>query len=520
MTELSNLIISTGAGSVGSVLRSVLGYEFDSSDILWKLSKDSTLNMGLVMERTPKKYQYSVRKLFEHYATTQAGSSVLAVANSVYHLFSATNGELDAHQLINFKASLDGDYAHLHRVRPFLRRWLAFRLPGIDKDVVEMVDGWRLPGGAKGQAVKSMDPTQGPMSDFELMAFNEGAIFAYEEGDLSLYELSICLLTSSTGRRPIQITHLKCKDLIKVDGSDGAAKYLLLIPRAKQEGADFRDEFKTFQLTRDLYDVLFNHRAKVLKAVQAMGYQVNHQELGLVPLFPARRKLQSFGPKTNFSASRQRFLAALPGEKLHARTEVIDLAVKRAVEYGRIYSHRTDGYLHVFPKRFRYTLGTRAAREGMSKYVIAELLDHSDIQHVDVYTLNVPEHIKKIDTALGFQLARFAQAFSGNLVDSELDAIRGADPASRVRHRKGEVGTCGSFSYCGMNVPRPCYTCVSFQPWLDAPHEEFYAELLEERERLLLDTGDLAVASVLDRTIAAVAEVILKCANRKSEVEQ
>jgi len=495
----------------GEVLRSVLGYEFHTATPIWKLSKDNSLNMQLVMERTPEQYKSYVKRLLQHYATTFSGGTTLSVANSLYVYFSRTNGTLDTHQLISFKSSLDGDYDHLHRLRPFLRRWLAFGYPGVSKDLVAMVDSWKLPGGAKGEAVKRLDSTEGPLSDFELSAYNEGAIFAYEGGRLTLYDLAMCLLVSFTGRRPVQITHLKCKDLVEVISQDGISTYFLHIPRAKQEGGEFRDEFKTFQLARELYEVLSSHRNKLYATLADNDYSLSDVQKGLVPLFPAKRKWLKYSYGAEFTA-------ALSGESLHARTDIVNLAIKRAVFKVGIKSHRTDKELNVFAKRFRYTLGTRAAREGMSRYIIAELLDHSDTQHVGVYTLNVPEHLKKIDEALGFQLARYAQAFSGNLVDSELDALRGADPASRVKHRKCSVGTCGSFAYCGMNAPRPCYTCVSFQPWVDGAHEEFYLELLEEREQCLDETGDLAVAAVLDRTIVAVAEVIQKCDDRKREM--
>ncbi|WP_145980389.1 hypothetical protein [Pseudomonas lurida] len=88
-----------------------------------------------------------------------------------------------------------------------------------------------------------------------------------------------------------------------------------------------------------------------------------------------------------------------------------------------------------------------------------------------------------------------------------------------MKHKKCGVGTCGNFSYCGMNAPRPCYTCVNFQPWVDGPHDVLYIELIEEREQILAETGDLAVAAVLDRTIVAVAEVIRKCDERKRSKE-
>lgn len=494
----------------GAVLRSVMGYEFLFEDERWKLSKDNSLNVSLLMSRIPSQHRGAVKKMMVHYATTFSGGTVLRMAAALHDFFSKTSGDINTTQLINYKSGLV-ENEHLMQLRPFFRRWLNFRLPGVTKDLISMLDGWRLAGREKGLAVKTLDPTGGPLSDFEHSAFNEGLVFSYEAGEIDLYELCVCLLISATGRRPIQLTHLKCGDLIDVQGADGVINYFLHIPRAKQHSSSFRDEFKTYQLTRQMYDLLNSHREKLWREIHLMGYRLSPDDMKLLPLFTAKRSLPKYD-------STFELIRVLPGERLHVSVSVFTQIMKRAVESLGIISDRTGGLLEVFARRFRYSLGTRAAKEGVSKYVIAELLDHSDTQHVDSYMLNVPEHLKKIDEALGFQLAVYAQAFTGNLVDAELDALRGSDPASRVKHNRSGVGTCGNFSYCGMNVPRPCYTCVSFQPWLDGPHDELYFELLDERERIMSDSRDVTVAAILDRTIIAVAQVITKCAERKRQM--
>ncbi|WP_455911493.1 site-specific integrase [Pseudomonas putida] len=490
-----------------STLRSVLDWEFSPSTPSWKLSKDITLNVELVMERTPDTHRETVRKMLAHYATTFAASTVMKVANALWKYFEATNGQINTSQLINFKSSLSDDHDHLQMLRPFFRRWHIFGFPGVTSDAVRMLDSWRLRGREKGLAIKSMDPEKGALSDFEFAEFNDRLIFGYEAGKIDLYDLSVCLILACTGRRPTQLTHLKCRDLVSVLSGDGVGEFFLHIPRAKQEGGSFRDEFKTYQLTTAMWELLESHKQKVWRRYEDAGFFLTFEQKKMLPLFPAKRKLSV--------STNEELIAALPSDSLHIRTSVFTHALTSAVESLGIVSDRTNDALHIFAKRFRYTLGTRAAREGVSKYVIAELLDHSDTQHVNVYTENAPEHLKKIDEALGFQLSVYAQAFAGILVDSELDALRGSDPSSRVKHKKYGVGTCGNFSYCGMNAPRPCYTCVNFQPWLDGPHDELYIELIEEREQVLAETGDLAVAAVLDRTIVAVAEVIRKCDERK-----
>jgi len=136
-----------------------------------------------------------------------------------------------------------------------------------------------------------------------------------------------------------------------------------------------------------------------------------------------------------------------------------------------------------------------------------------------VYTENVPEHVAAIDAAVAAQLAPIVQAFSGMLVDKEAEALRGNDIASRIRCDSGSnVGTCGSFGFCGAIAPLACYTCKAFQPWLDAPHREVMDRLVQERGRIRTITMDDSIAAINDRTIIAVSQVICLCEQRKTEL--
>ena len=218
------------------------------------------------------------------------------------------------------------------------------------------------------------------------------------------------------------------------------------------------------------------------------------------------------------------FRALLTSDKLHIASAKVTDTLQFVVAASNIKSERTGDELSINARRFRYTTGTtgtRAAREGFGELVIAELLDHSDTQSSGVYIKNIPEHVERLDAAVGFQLAPYAQAFAGVLVDSENDAERGNDPSSRIRTEEGSnIGTCGEHGFCGANVPIPCYTCIHFQPWLDGPHKEVYQDLLKERERVKDITGDIEVAAILDRSIVAVADVIIRCEKRLSELNQ
>ena len=76
--------------------------------------------------------------------------------------------------------------------------------------------------------------------------------------------------------------------------------------------------------------------------------------------------------------------------------------------------------------------------------------------------------------------------------------------------------SCGKYGFCGSLAPIACYTCRSFQPWLDGPHEAVLNLLISERDRLL--GVDARIASINDRTILAVAEVVRRCAELRNDM--
>jgi hypothetical protein len=231
-----------------------------------------------------------------------------------------------------------------------------------------------------------------------------------------------------------------------------------------------------------------------------------------LPLFPDYQVLHEVD-------SISKLESLLSVDILHIASKTVTVSAKKIVQVANIYSERTGELLKMTSRRFRYTTGTRAAREGFGVMIIAELLDHSDTQNAHVYVENVPEYAACINEKMSHLLAPYAKAFQGRIVSSEADAIRGQDINSRIRLNPHEnIGTCGNYDFCGSRVPVPCYTCNHFQPWIDAPHQKILDELINERDRIANVTGDLAIASANDRTILAVAEVIQRCKTHRQEL--
>ena len=148
---------------------------------------------------------------------------------------------------------------------------------------------------------------------------------------------------------------------------------------------------------------------------------------------------------------------------------------------------------------------------------LAAALDHTDTQNIDVYTENTEEMAEEIDAIMTPVLAPLAQAFAGVLIDSERDAIRAKDPHSRVKNSKTHsIGNCDTHAFCASGY-RACYTCVNFQPWRDAPHEEVLVEIQNERKRQQELGVSPNVIQSTDRLLLAVQQVILMCKLTKSQ---
>ncbi len=489
------------------------GYLFALGDKYWCLDKNTKVAVGGVVGLLDGSIADGYIKTLAYYAKNYSAAHVKNINERFLHFLRATDTSMITETvLINYRASLADDTEwYLGAMRGFLRKWYDLSYVGIPDEVIELLDGWVIKGNVKGDVIKRLDPIKGPLSDLELQGFNEGVIQAFECGNISLTDMAMGLVISNTGRRPIQISHLRLKDVLNGKNKRGETVYLLNIPRAKQRGVGFRKQFKQFSITAELWTILTAQAEHVARSAETLfSCELQNPDRLELPLFPDMAEMTVI-------ESLRKLRIALKTDHLHIKSKKITQVCKTIANSAQIYSERTGELLNLSSNRFRYTTGTRAAREGFGEMVIAELLDHSDNQNAGVYIENIPEHVESLDKAVGHYLSRYAQAFVGIVVDSESVAVRGDDLASRIKMDTKGVGTCGSYGFCGANVPIPCYTCMHFQPWVEGPHEIVYEEMISERKRLLEVTGDIQVAAVNDRSILAVANVIQRCAAHKEE---
>lgn len=397
--------------------------------------------------------------------------------------------EIGAADVLNFKA--EAGITHLSKLAALIKRWNGMGYPAV-QDAASLLKCLTVGGGPKGTAVLMMDPHIGPFTDVEWGAIQSAVDDAFIDGKIGEDVYCLVWLFLALGARPIQLAAMKVCDVLQKQDESGLLRYSVQVPRAKQGLPRPRMQFRERPLIKEIGAPLCEYAQRV----QAR-FAGELQDARLAPLFPATE-----------------WAEAPAGFEYHRTSGSLGASLRQGLMRLQIRSERTGDRLNLAAIRFRRTVGTRAAQEGHGELVIAELLDHTDTQNVGVYVAAVPEIADRIDRAVAFELAPLALAFKGHVVRNESEAIRGGEPGSRIIDlridRSGQaMGSCGQHAECHFAAPIACYTCRSFQPWADGPHEAVLAFLLERRDRLL--SQDKRMASIQDRTILAVAQVIQMC---------
>ncbi len=293
--------------------------------------------------------------------------------------------EITGVDLINYRVTLlPSEEWLLGAAASCLKRWHALQIPGVTKDANQFLKQVRLKGGVKGKAVLTMDPEVGPFSDIEMQAIHDALNGSYSNGSVELGDYVLVWLFILLGQRPRQFALLKVCDVSALPKADGSSEYIVRVPRIKQHNQTHRDELKDRLLTPS-FGRLLNEYARAIEQ-RFDGVLSDSKQ---APLFPAERKP-----------------ADQPSEFAYHRTSFsLSKRLIRVMERLKVWSERTGKELHITPTRFRYSLGTRAAKEGHGELIIAELLDHSDTQNVVVYVKATPEIVERIDRVIALRMA-------------------------------------------------------------------------------------------------------------------
>lgn len=473
----------------------------ESSKTVSLVFTDLDITSELLMSLKKVLIWYAENKSPDHLINMFARFKHFLKSNQINFNMSLMIGSND---VINYRASLSSNNSwYLSSLSGFLQKWHSLGVGGVSDDAIALLNQLRLQGNRKGEAVSTMDSLDGPFSDYEVQAIHEAIENAYRTESIDIAEYLLVWLFLALGQRPIQYASLKLRDFAISSAKDGTAIYSLNVPRAKQREKLSRSAFSQRVLVPQIGEKFVQYKEEIKR-----NFTDILNDTTMAPLFPAK---QSNKNEPN-------------GFEFHQTSNALSNELKKIISKLNVISERTGEQLHITATRFRRTLGTRAAMEGHGELVIAELLDHTDTQNVGIYVEATPEIVKRIDRAMALHLAPLAQAFSGVIIKSESEAIRKDDPTSRICAPRFEpsmkpMGNCGQHGFCGELAPISCYTCRNFQPWLDGPHEAVLNHLISERERLMV-ASDSRIASINDRTILAVAEVVRRCDEIKGQMSE
>lgn len=415
--------------------------------------------------------------------------------------------QLTAQDIHNIRSASRKAEIDLSSMFSLLKQWHSLGVRGVGKDVIDLLDQLAIKGKDSGTNVTVMHPRKGPFTNLEFEAIQVALNDAYGNGLIREEVYFMTWIFIAFGVRPAQLAALKLCDLIVPNDLNDGTDFILNIPRAKQRAHITRDSFKSRPLLRQIAIPLHQYVQSVY--VKFIDHLPDPWQ---APMFPQTERSEK-GGETNDGI----------GFKYHRIAKELGRILPDVFERISVSSERLSEPMPVTARRFRYTFGTRAAEEGLSDLVIAEMLDHSDTASVHIYKAFTSTILERIDRAMAMSMAPLAQAFKGKIIKSESEASRSNDMSSRIVDLRIDqsgagVGSCGQHSFCGFSAPIACYTCNSFEPWLDGTHEAVLNYLLERRKHLL-ETTDKKIASINDRTILGVAQVIIRCREIKNKVE-
>jgi integrase len=489
---------------------SKMGYNFDVTKRTWKLDTSVTLNWGLLPNDCALSFLAGYKEQMADYACELSASSCSIIFQEILAMLRKTNGDsLKLSTVQNYLGELDSTTEYkLGSIRAFLLNWHDKEIEGIDPKLAPWLEQITLKGIAKGVPVAKGCPHTGAYSMQEQQAILFWGVNAFFDDKMSLRDYTWLLLNVYLGARPTQFCQLKACDLVMKLNND-RTEFTLNLPQAKKHGStNFREVMKESDIDEDLALLFSNQASKTLDMIEAQVGKLPEELKAQMPVFGFAKTIKSLSSISQLIQIMNKTPDAIHLPR-RSSTKILFQISKKCMAK----SERLDGeFIHLTARRFRYTMGTNAARRGLSAFAIAKILGHNDIQNVKVYTENVKELTEEINEALAPVLAPLAQAFAGTLIASEAEALRANDPHSRIRNQKGEgVGNCGTYGFCAKGG-RACYTCVKFQPWVTGRHQVILDGVLEERKRLSERGASKFVIQSTDRLVLAITEVIQLCA--------
>jgi hypothetical protein len=361
---------------------------------------------------------------------------------------------------------------YFSKLRTFYEWGVAHQYPDFDRGTLLILQSITAPGNSKGHHVRFRHETKGPLSPDEKLLVSR----SLTAGKGTDRDRVIVMLHLELGLNPNSASRLKNKDFKRFQIGD-IVEYQLDVPRLKKRTA--HRETKRRPISKRLGELIEKLQQDEAEA-------------------PLLHWLTYSDPE-----------------------DVIRQSMKRFVDEADLVSPRTRKRLSLSPRRFRVTLATQMAEEGASKFQIAEVLDHSDLQNVNVYVETASTIADYVEEATDHALRPLVSRFLGKIVDS-VEAQAFEDIPNRIIPAEvphlllplldaGGVGLCGrdvrKDGLCRLFPPLSCYLCPSFAALRSGPHRELL-ESIENFTREWKGRVDQRILAQLDDVRVAISQVI------------
>ncbi|MBX9770867.1 MAG: site-specific integrase [Undibacterium sp.] len=380
---------------------------------------------------------------------------------------------------------------------------------GFNAEYGNVLEALKIPGGPKGEAVKNEDVDAGPLHRIYELQPLYNALHTTTCTKIAEYQQRAALaLFIAHGRNPANLSWLRESDLINVAPGLDEPCWVIRYPRIKKRLLNPRDDFVEVQLPAEfapyIQDLIAANRD--FEPSDWMGIDPEGFDR---PLF--------FNHNVNTAAA----ASGHCGAYFNYESAYFSTLLQGFVLRHSIVSPLTGMLVHLSPRRLRYTLATNLVKDGATQRQLAQILDHTDLQHVQVYFDLAGNIVELLDKALIGPYAQMLRFFKGDFIVPGQKAVNEDDLGKHIPFiyiedaQNIDLGVCGKHSLCALHPPYSCYKCPKFQAYLDADHEAVLLHLINEREEKFR-SADKRIAGQLDEIIFAVAQVVEKCKEVKA----
>lgn len=386
------------------------GFKITFSNPKWKINESIMLNLDSL--KIMGENFIHVKTTLAYFAMNYSASYTKKMFYAMKHFLKLSDNveSLFAFNNIRFYFGKVSplDYTHTESMKYLLLKMHTLFPSLLSSNSVEFITEIEIIKKLSGKYLKTHNYQKGPFNDTQIKKILELTARAYQVERISLSNYLMLLLLIYTGRRPMQIAQLETGDLFKLDGV-----FYINIPKVKQRGA-YRKQFSKVQIPQNLFENL-TYLINAVKSIvsETLNTKLNEKQKNKLPIF-----LNTYHFKNNTVT-----LDMIENGELKLSSYQVTTKIRRTI--NRSIGKLQIDFGEINSRRFRYTLGTKAAQMGYSPSLIANILDHSSTSSVMSYVHNTAENSRKINEAMNEFIKPIAKKFTEkNSAERELVVLK------------------------------------------------------------------------------------------------